>query len=853
MRDAGLLCLFAGDIIMARNFIACGLVSAVALLSASAALAQTAPEQPAPAATPQPAVEQPTPPPAEQQPVATVSGGGQVEEVVVTATRRSELLSKVPQSISAFTTEKMDQLNAKSIADLVAFTPGVSFDESTKSVSIRGVNSDAGDATTGVYIDDTPIQIRTLGFGSDNTLPAVFDLDRVEVLRGPQGTLFGAGSEGGTVRYITPQPSLTDYSVYAKSEISGTEDGAPSYEGGAAVGGPIVDDKLGFRISAWGRHDGGWIDKVDYADPNHVLQSDTNSVDTYVVRGALAWRPTAALTLTPSVYYQNRDQNNIDDYWVGISDPDNGDYRTGTPEDMGDKDHFTLAALKGDYDFGGMELITNTSYFDRNELVQDYSATLYDLSYFQGIIAHRWNPDYGHRCTGGLCRFYRHDFNQNGTKVPPLLTRTGIDLPGYDGVAPFGHYEAVNNVTNTQSNFTQEARLQSTDEDAKFTWIVGVFYSNQSQLSVEEINDPQLPELTEYLWGLDMITAWGEDLLPNGDDYINHTRGHEHQLAGFANATYAITPALKVQAGARIAQTHFDFSNFSDGAQNFGPLTGPPGKKDETPFTPMGNITWNVNDDDMVYFTAAKGYRIGGANPLFPVSACTEITEEPSSFDSDSVWSYELGTKDKLFGGRLQTSASVYYLEWSNIQQTVALPSCGFRYTTNQGAAESRGFDLQAEWLLTDELDIDASLGYTDAYYTSTSSSAGLVLANVGDKLPGSPWSASLGAQYTRTVWGKDAFLRLEYEFSGGETGLTPDRDPGTTLFDRGLEPEPATNMFTLRAGATVRSVNFVVFMDNIFNANPVLDLNHQDNRTKLFEATTFRPRTFGLTATYRY
>src|ERR1700761_5418919 len=280
---------------------------------------------------------------------AAESKGAGLETVVVTATRRAEVLTKVPESISAFTSEKMDQLNAKSIADLVAFTPGVTFDPSTKNVSIRGVNSTAGDATTGIYIDDTPIQLRSLGFGSDNTLPAVFDLERVEVLRGPQGTLFGAGSEGGTVRYITPQPSFTDYSVYAKSEVSASEEGSPSYELGAAVGGPIVDDKLGFRVSAWGRHDGGWIDKVDYADPSHVLQSDTNYVDTYVVRGALAWKPVAGLVLTPSVMYQNRDQNNIDDYWLGISNPDDGVYKTGTPENMSDKDHFTLGALKGDY------------------------------------------------------------------------------------------------------------------------------------------------------------------------------------------------------------------------------------------------------------------------------------------------------------------------------------------------------------------------------------------------------------------------------------------------------------------------------------------------------------------------
>jgi len=169
----------------------------------------------------------------------SLSPSAGVEEVVVTAQRRSEVLSKVPASISAFTNERMEQLNIKDFSQLVKFTPGVTLNPDSGNISIRGVNSTAGDATTGIYIDDTPIQLRSLGFGSDNTLPAVFDLERVEVLRGPQGTLFGAGSEGGTVRYITPQPGLSDFSVYAKSELSTTLYGDPSYEAGVAVGGPI--------------------------------------------------------------------------------------------------------------------------------------------------------------------------------------------------------------------------------------------------------------------------------------------------------------------------------------------------------------------------------------------------------------------------------------------------------------------------------------------------------------------------------------------------------------------------------------------------------------------------------------
>jgi iron complex outermembrane receptor protein len=154
---------------------------------------------------------------------ATPERGG-LQEIVVTATRHEEALSRVPVSVSAFTQDAMDQKGVKDITDLVRFTPGVSIDQTgTNAISIRGISSSGGAGTTGIYIDDTPIQMRSLGFNPDDTLPKTFDLDRVEVLRGPQGTLFGAGSEGGTVRYILTQPSATKESTYARSEVSYTQ------------------------------------------------------------------------------------------------------------------------------------------------------------------------------------------------------------------------------------------------------------------------------------------------------------------------------------------------------------------------------------------------------------------------------------------------------------------------------------------------------------------------------------------------------------------------------------------------------------------------------------------------------
>src|SRR3569833_75297 len=202
---------------------------------------------------------------------AEAQPGPQMTEVTVTATRHEESISKVPISVSAYTQDSMDQMGIRDFTDIARYTPGVQIDTGqTNAISIRGISSSGGAGTTGIYIDDTPIQMRAMGFNPDDTLPKTFDLDRVEVLRGPQGTLFGAGSEGGTVRYIMTQPSLTKASGYARSEVSYTQGGSPNYEAGAAYGAPLVDGKLGFRVRASYRHDDGRIERIE-PPPHHTV------------------------------------------------------------------------------------------------------------------------------------------------------------------------------------------------------------------------------------------------------------------------------------------------------------------------------------------------------------------------------------------------------------------------------------------------------------------------------------------------------------------------------------------------------------------------------------------------------
>src|SRR5262249_42770418 len=280
---------------------------------------------------------------------------GPLQEVVVTATRHEEPLSKVPISVTAMTQDEMDQMGIKDFQDMVRFTPGVSIDTAgTNSISIRGISSSAGADTTGIYIDDTPIQMRSVGFNPDDTLPKAFDLDRVEVLRGPQGTLFGAGSEGGTVRYILVQPSLTSSSTYVRAEGSYTEGGQPNYELGIAHGGPIADGKLGWRASAWYRQDGGWIDRVD-PTTGAVTENNANHQGTLQLRLAATWAPADSLQITPSVLYQNSKRHDMSTYWPAysgspgyptFSEPSGGTFNNATPELIPVNDEWYLPALK---------------------------------------------------------------------------------------------------------------------------------------------------------------------------------------------------------------------------------------------------------------------------------------------------------------------------------------------------------------------------------------------------------------------------------------------------------------------------------------------------------------------------
>ena len=794
----------------------------------------------------------------------------QLEEIVVTATRREESMSKIAVSVTAITQEGLDLRGIKDIQDVARFTPSINVDKSgTNNISIRGIASSGGAGTTGIYIDDTPIQMRALAFNPDEALPKSFDIERVEVLRGPQGTLFGAGSMGGTVRYITAQPSLNKSSVYSRSELSFTAGGDPSYEAGIAAGGPLVEGVFGARISAWYRKDGGWIDRIN---PDTLALEDkrANHSETSLVRLAAVWAPSDKWTLTPSIYYQEIKKNDVSNYWTLYSDPSSHHFISANPTQLKSPDKLFLPALKIEADFSSFHLISNTSYYRRDNTT-GYDGTLYNLGFYQSFFAF---------------------------PLPALLLDgTGVHLndPNYNpgGVPGATGYRAPATVDNKQRNFTQEIRLQSLDSDAKFVWTTGLFYSVNKQEYLEQIHDPQLNDLLQAIYtgtGNSLGAGVGPDAYildyfgigydpgyPT-DSYFLRTHAKDEQLAWFGEGNYRITERLKLTVGARYAQMKFSFDSLTGGPQVYDDTAALASSRTENAFTPKVGLSFQADPNNMYYLTYSKGFRPGGGNNPLPPVACAQDFDvdhldlpngAPPTYDSDNVDSFEVGAKNN-FNNRLKIATGVYYIKWHNIQQTVVPPVCQISFISNLGEATAKGIDLQADIAVTDSLTMELSAGYTDARYTQDSKislnpavppivASGNAIVGQGGQ-PGAPFTGAIGLEYKFSAFSKESFVRFDYEHNGAPKWVGANQDPATGQYGPANYPLSATNFMTLRGGVALGEWSVAAFIDNLADSHPVtnydftIDAGYSD--TSYLDTVqrnyTFRPRTFGLTLTYR-
>ena len=781
--------------------------------------------------------------------------GNTVSEVVVTATKEGNgtKVSKTSISIAAYSQKDLDQASVKTVQDLFTRTPGVNFTRQAlfgsgfTDIAIRGVQSHTSQPTTGVYVDDTPLYSfgNNTNLGGSNSYPIVFDLARVEVLRGPQGTLFGSGSEGGTVRFITNEPSLTKMSAYDRAEISGTDGaGGANYEAGGALGGPLVEGKLGFRISADYRHDAGWVDHcvpaVGMAGCASVAESDANTNDHTVVRGALLWKPTDWLSIEPSFHYQKVHQANPSEIEIAISNPDQGVFRQAHSKDEPVTDQMMIPALKVEADMpnflGGATATSSSSYvWRKNRFYTDYTH-YQDFFFFNDPYPLTGAPD---------------DFG---------LGKYGID----------------------QNDFFEEFRIASSNPAARLTWVIGGFYQAAHEFDYAHVIHPDLPDLIQNIYGATIAQVLGVDPY-QGYVAFNEVRTTDKQEAIFANADYKLTDQLKVTVGGR-------YAHYSETVNSFiaGPFNGTNGETftgttSGGTFDPRAVITWQPDSQMLFYVSGSKGYRPGGYNAQVNNAqpACqTRLAQlnltVPRTYAPDSIWSVEAGAKQRLFDNHLAIDFSVYHNNWDNIQLSEQIADCGFGAVLNLGSAITQGFDLNMESRLGDHVKLNLAVGYTDGHFTKDafvgdpSKGAPQAVAK-GEQItavPGAipPWTITAAFEYDFNVMRYGAYFRVEDTYHSKNNGRfaqqegTPANPTNPVVFDPLAYTEPSNNIVNMKIGVRFGNVDASLFADNLANAHPLMAPFHVGQRNTFpldsdprYFVQTFTPRTIGLNLTANF
>ena len=538
---------------------------------------------------------------------ASGQDGGQI--IVVTAQKRSQTLIEVPQSISVVSGSTLEDQNASNFADYLKLVPGLQLSQSTPGqgrLIVRGVNSGGVASTVGVYMDETP-------FGSSSGLVNgavlagdfdTFDLDRIEVLRGPQGTIYGASSLSGVLKFITKRPSTKAFIARGRVGIEMTDGGAMGYQGNLVVNVPL-SDTLAFRATGSYRKYGGFIDSIGTSAPDLfgvVLTSDVdkniNDTKSFGGRASLLFKPSDKISIRLTALAQNIE---ADAPTVVASDPDTLKRLYGELSQSQFVPEFSDVKYRvyngtGTFDLGFAELTTSTSYATQK---QDFRA---DLTF-------------------------------------PLSTLIDLSF-GYPANEFFQAQET------DSKKFTQEIRL--TGESHILDWLAGVYYTSEDGLIDQDfvaVTPGTLDPIAGPLLGLAQVES----------EY--------KEIAGFADVTIHLGERFDLDLGGRYSHNKQSAKQVSDGILAGGFNEFPPIKSDENVFTYSVAPRFELNDNTSIYVRVAKGFRPGGPNVL-PPGAPPEV----QTYDSDSLISYEAGIKAQTADGRFSVDAAVFHIDWKDIQ-----------------------------------------------------------------------------------------------------------------------------------------------------------------------------------------
>ena len=709
-------------------------------------------------------------------------GSDTLAEIVVTAEKRESTVEKTPLSITAISGADLQSRGLSSAQEAIQAVPGVAVSSAgpgQAQYEIRGLSAGGGESPTiGFYFGETPITPpATATTGKSLIDPDLYDLARLEVLRGPQGTLYGAGSMGGTVKFVPNEPDLSSVYGSSRTTLSGTSGGGFNYAERTMINLPI-NDLLALRIVGTYAHNSGWIDRIvldDFPLPTNggltrgnVLSAPVSTVHSGVndelltgARVALLFKPNDILTVTPSIFYQRIGQGGENAY---DSDPGitNAQYQ---PFDVAEpfKDTFTIYALPITLALTDFSITSATSYWNRTtQQVQDAS---------EGV--------------------------QDAFSVPAFPVSEG----GIGPVQP--------NEVDTTHEFSQELRFSSTG-NGNFQWIVGAFFSDfYDNLNLSVDNIPGLLTAEDGAFGTTNLAHVVEPL-------------HIRQEAGFMNLSYQFQYGVKLEAGARYYAYQSSLQSAANGFAYGGntPVVND-ARASADGLNPMVNLSYTPEGGPLLYVTAAKGFREGAGN--FPIPTTGTIGSEclanlqaigrssaPPLYDPDTVWSYELGEKGRFWDGRVTLNTDVFYTKWNSVQQQVGL-ACGLAFTTNGPDASVKGAELELQALVLPGLSFIQSVGFADASFLENYPSAAIT---AGQALYDSPrWTISSNLRYQHPIGTVDLVAEVQNSYQ------SPTIDINYQVNE--LSGRDLTN---LRLGVEKKKWSVYGFVNNVLNRHYAIE-----------------------------